>query len=147
MTADQWYQIVVEFIGLAGAVGYGTHKRGKILEKQDEADNARVTRIEAEGELTRDEMKETRKAIARLEVRLEDAEKADDRLREEMHALRGKVDAADEHFTEALQAVKAGVLADVQDAFKKKSQTIVEPGKAPDTYDQTKTTFKGGKKS
>lgn len=107
MTPDQWHQVLVELSGLAGAVMYGGHKRKKILDTQCEVEEGQVARIEAEGNLTRKELRETRDEMVRLAERIEHGEKSGDRLQSEMHALSGKVDAVSQKYTEILVAFKA----------------------------------------
>lgn len=133
MTADQWTQVILELSGAAGAVFYNTRKRKKVSETQCEAEEEQVSRIEAEAALTRTELRETRDAIVRLEVRIEASEKISEQHRVQMHALAGRVDASNAIYQEILQKSR-----DRQQS----SPMTMESGNPKDMVDQTKLTVK-----
>lgn len=136
MTPDQWQQVILEVGSLAGAVIWGGHRRKRISVEQCESEEDHVQRLETEGQLMREEMAKTREEMTRLKVRIESGERFGEQLREEMHALSGRVDAANEKYTELLQSFKN----------REKSSQTTQIGDPKDLQDQTKTTIKGGKK-
>lgn len=75
--------------------------------KIDTALDAKVAEIETALKMLRESIDKATESMVRLQVRIEQTEKADDRLREEMHSLCGRVDAANEKYTEILIAFKA----------------------------------------
>lgn len=110
----------------------------KLATKIDTSLDAKVLEIEAASKLLRESLDSTREAMGKLTGRIEDAEKADDRLRSEMHALTGRVDTANATYTEILQKAKAREAK----AQAQASRASLEPGKRPDVQDQTKVTLK-----
>lgn len=133
MTPDQFHQVIVELSGLAAAVFANGKWRKHTSNDQCVVEVEQVDRIEAAGKLMREDLKETREAMVRLEVRIEAGELADERVRVEMHSLSGRVEASNALYTEMLTAAKARV---------KPQEPVVEPGTKPDLQDQTKMTLK-----
>lgn len=127
---------MVELSGMAAAVFANGKWRKRVSQQQIDAENQGILELKVESSLLRQEMKDTRAAMTRLEVRIEGGEKSDERLRQEMHALSGRVDAVNSTYTEILQKAKD------REAKAAASQTVLEPGKKPDLQDQTKITVK-----
>lgn len=136
MTPDQLHQVVVELSGLAAAVFANGRWRKRTANGQCAVEIEQVDRIETEGKLMREDMRKTRDAMVRLEVRIEAGELADERVRVEMHALTGRVDASNALYSEILQKAKE---AKERTAW---AQAKIEPGNKVDVQDQTKTTVK-----
>lgn len=114
MTPDQWHQVIVELGGLAGAVVWGGKRRKAISEEQCAVEEGQVARIEAEGKLTRTELRETRDEMVRMKDQIAQGVLSGDRMQTEMHALAGRVDAANEKYTEILKALNARNAASAQ---------------------------------
>lgn len=136
MTPDQLHTVVVELGGLAAAVFANGKWRKRIANGQCEVEIAQVDRIETESRLMREEMRSLSSSITRLEVRIEAGELADERVRVEMHALNGRLDATNNMYAEILQKAKE---AKERAAW---AQAKIEPGNKPDLQDQTKVTIK-----
>lgn len=127
---------MVELSGMAAAVFANGKWRKRVSQQQIDAENQGILELKVESSLLRQEMKDTRAAMTRLEVRIEGGEKSDERLRQEMHSLTGRVDAVNATYTEILQKAKD------REAKAAASQTVLESGKKPDLQDQTKITVK-----
>lgn len=118
MTPDQIHQVATEIIAGLTLLFGNRHLRKRETRKHLASEDSMVCALKAESGLLRDEMENTRSAIARLEVKMEAREAAEEKtdrelenVRIEMHSLSGRVDAANSLYTEMLQAAKARVAA------------------------------------
>jgi FtsZ-binding cell division protein ZapB len=127
---------MVEVSALASAVIANGAWRRRISNNQIEAENKGILELKVESNLLRQEMKDTRIAMTRLEVRIEQGEKSDERVRQEMHALSGRVDAVNATYTEILQKAKD------REAKAAASQAVVSQVRSLIFRDQTKITVK-----
>lgn len=136
MTPDQLHQVVVELGGLAAAVFANVKFKKRISTTQCEVEEGQVTRLEAEGQLTREELRATRDEMVRTKDQIAILTKSYEQMQREMHALTGRVDASNSLYTEILQKAKD------REAKAAASQSVTEAGKKPDLQDQTKITVK-----
>jgi chromosome segregation ATPase len=75
--------------------------------KIDKALDAKVAEMETAIKLLRESIDKAIEQMVRLQVRIEQTEKADDRLQVEMHSLVGRLDATNQKYSEILTAFKS----------------------------------------